>query len=230
MANFTSTAAPLHERELLKKLQEMYPGKNITFSYLALDELVENGDVTFPLLSADVGKEAKNKTERRLQLNEVFVPTRLKMVLKRVTSSAHAQARHWTYPNKAYFAASAGTYLEDDLWAIWNGALSMQQQETKYEPAIESARFLYVPEFQHGESTLNNASTAITTTRTAADFSAPEVGEIQLQSYPHLLGNVSHEIKLAIPNSSNLLMKNTNSNQQNFLRLIMRGFIVQNKA
>lgn len=215
---------------LLDKLTAMYPGKNITYSALYLDELLENGDVTFPLLSADVGVNAKNKSERRLALNEVFIPTRLKLVIKKVTSGAHAQAIAWTYPNKKYFASAAGTYLEDDLWAVWNGFLSMQQQETKYEPGIETARFLQVPELQHGEYTLNNAGTAITTTRTAACASNPEDGEIMLQSFPHLHGAVSHEIKLSIPNSSTLKMKNTNANEENYVRLIMRGFLVQNKA
>lgn len=223
-----------HERDLLDALKKepAYASRSITFGYLACDELLENGEVTFPILSADDSKltPSKNVTERRLQLNEVFVPTRLKLTLRKVVSQNYAQSKEWTYPNPVEFAGNGSTFLEADLWAIWKGSMSMQYQTTKYEPGIEVSRFLAAPEIQYGQKLTDTQSTPIVTTLTNSPVSHEHMGEVLLHSFPHLFGNVSQEVKLSIPNASNLKMKCLTSGTDYVLRLTMRGFMIQNKA
>ncbi|MFZ4056966.1 MAG: hypothetical protein ACOYKE_02455 [Ferruginibacter sp.] len=124
------------------KTNPKYAGKNITQSYLRLETVISNNNnkLVFKTYVGDGTTQAP--AERRLDRNDMFVITEIGLLLVK-QGIGKSNGRLVAYPNAILFGAAA-----PDLESIYNGELSIQINNTKFVVALDTQRFLKVPETQ----------------------------------------------------------------------------------
>lgn len=218
-------------RDVLIAIRKAYPGKQVSESSLRLDaEIINTSRLTWEINSdAAAGTNTKTASERRLQRNDIFIATGLRFGIKKVVSSAHAQALVYTYPNATVFADNSTTFLNADLEALWNSFIQVKTGSTVNIEALPTQPCRWSPELAKGtiNAAIYNGSAAVTYAVT--DEPRPSrAGYIELSTYLGFRGVDQNEISLTIPNGAALKMAHTATSTQNYAVLEFEGFLVKN--
>lgn len=124
-----------------------YAGKKIVQGYLRLEAVIKNtdGKLIFRTFTGD--GTTVSSTEERLDRNDKFVISEIGLfLLKQVAGQSNGRLQ--AYPNATEFGAAA-PFLE----SVFNGKLSIVINREKFLPALDTQRFLSVPETQQSAGT-----------------------------------------------------------------------------
>jgi hypothetical protein len=116
--------------------------------HIRSEKLVTNSDTTYSFDVRDTTMQGTIST-RPLQKgvldNDLFIAFRQGIFIDHRTA-LQSDVILQTYPNSAHFVASTAAY--DDLWAIYNGLLSVQVGSTEFINQFQTNAFATVPDTQ----------------------------------------------------------------------------------
>ena len=124
-----------------------YDSKDISPSFLRLEAVITNTSniIRFNTFVGDTSNVAT--TETRLDRNDKFVVTEMGLFLLKQLQGQSGGRLH-SYPNATDFAAAA-PFLE----SLFNGILKMTMNKKQWISALDTQRFLNVPETQQSAGT-----------------------------------------------------------------------------
>lgn len=192
--------------------------KNATIAegYLRSEvDLTQQNQITFPITATD--GEARNVTERRLQVAQMFLTTQMALMLyfrgEDPSPAVRAQAPLRTYEALDVNAGS------NDVSIVWNGFLTAKVDQVTYFDAIDTKRFYRAGQAQEGVE----VSTGATQPSYLADeWDSPNWGMYRLTPFIFLGGQSDNKITLTLPFNVDLTDNNAT------VVLFQRGMLIQN--
>jgi hypothetical protein len=133
--------------------KERFRGKNMTPGFLRLEQVIDNAknSLTFVTYSGDSANVYP--TEQRLDRNDAFIATEVGLfILRQDVANKKTNGDLHSYVNLTTFAAAAG-FTPADLKAIYQGRLSIEIARERKLVALDTSRFLNVPETQQTGAT-----------------------------------------------------------------------------
>lgn len=212
-------------RALYSELKSKYAGRGaiITDSYLMLMKSIQGTITTvqFDVLN-NVGTPTVN--EVRLNITDRFCVREMSMFLAKAGASTAATnaevsvARPSTFPNLNIFT---GANEAANLEAVYNGNLRVVIDSVVYYQSLDTRRF-----YRAGQAQQGTAVSSVATTGIQARDQYDMLNYAFSPVYPtfELNGIGKNEVTLTIPNPTVL----SGTSSQNFVCLLMRGFLVQN--
>lgn len=233
MSNRQIPPAENSRRALYNKLQDKYPGKVVTDSYLLLQACIQSvtNTVKFPVLTNEtLNSIPTSVVEVRLDITDRFCAFDWALMIRKAGSSAVNQATPaemaysipLTYPNSAVFTASNEAR---NLEALYNGNLKVTIDSDVYYQAYPCRNFYRVPTSQKGVTTSSFTGTPPT------QYLIPDDGWDSMNySFATVTPNFEFSgigknvVELTIPAPSSM----AGTSSQNYVDLVVRGFLIQN--
>ncbi len=126
--------------------------------YIRSEVLLNNttNQYHIPVLVNDNQNGPAYKTEWRLALQNVFIMTRLQILIGVAANDADGTMKYYTYENPAEFTTSGASAA---LRTFWNGRISLTMNNNQLMPAWNLTRHYKVPETQQLTAPAYYAST-----------------------------------------------------------------------
>lgn len=205
-------------RSIYNNLDEKYPGLIKTPGYIRIEKKIYNGQTKYDFICTRDGN-ADTVTENKLDRNDKFVVTHMGLFLmKRLSTLIGAEVLQ-SYPNEMVFADVSTDFIGEHLEAIYNGKLGLKVGQTNFIEGMDLRRFRNVPTAQ--ELTFNS-----TTSKVANSGQTEKTGFVEMTPQVTIDGNAKAMITIDAPVASSHKVAHTTSNTDNFIVLVLRGFLV----
>jgi len=199
-----------NELEILKRLNE---GKEKDLikspSFLRMEDVILNGKTVFEFNVLLTGKEVR--TEVKLDKNDTFIVNKigLFLYLRNVQNEDEAIQILQTYANTIYFNANAG-FNPQHLEAIYNGKLEIKRGVKVILENFDTHQFRYVG-----------------ITHAYQNSKEHDAGYVEIIPSFRIPGREQVKITLSVPTFTGIQWQNTNTNVENRVVLILKGFLIK---
>ncbi len=201
------------EKALISKLRKKFGTKHITPSYLRVEVPTSNTRSDYIFDITETGRETR--TERKLNRNDVFIVQQMGLFLMRRDLRVVGADYIETYPNPVRFALPGINVRH--LHIFYNGYLRIRVNNRVWYEALDSRRFLYIPETQ--QTFAGNYAQQL-----------PEFGFVDVKPELKLFGNAKNEIVLSVPTFAGLNVESTDANEKVYLVFYVRGLLASGAA
>jgi hypothetical protein len=193
----------------------------ITESKLRRDTLLANQPAYTNITFNRNAATSTNASEKLLNINDAFLVTAIRLSVKKLTATAtdalHVKAREYTYPNTFVFD---GTTEVVDIFGLWNGTISIYQNQKVQFPTLWTGDLLFAPETVFGDTT--GVITGPTFSRRISDSKpTPNFGFYGIQPLL-LMGSDNSYINLSTGAAMNIV----EAAENNWFTITLGGYLV----
>ncbi|MEI6122279.1 MAG: hypothetical protein WCQ95_01490 [Bacteroidota bacterium] len=194
------------------KFKEM--GLMATPGYIRVERKLITGQSKY-VFKVTRDSNADSFTEQKLERNDQFMASQICLFLmKRVDSTLGAEIL-CTYPDVTIFTTTGNPA---GLESVYNGKLSVTIGQTKWIEALDTRRFRKVPTRQAQPAIASIQSVFIPETNDNDGF-------FKLTPQITIDGDQKNEIAVEIPANASIVTSGAGSGTENYLVLVIRGFL-----
>lgn len=201
-------------RAIFDKIKEKHKDHSVVPGFLRLEQKIQNGQqvYTFPL-TVDTSATI---TEVRLNRNDKFHVVHVGLFLMARLSTKIGVEVLQTYPNQDVFANYSSTFIGTDLEAFYNGYISYRIGQVVEIDKLDTRQFRVVS-YQQQQAANNHILNSSSNDKDGYCMITPQIT---------LDGDKNTAITLSAPIPSSALVANTNANTDNYLVMMMKGFLI----
>jgi hypothetical protein len=199
------------KNDVLDRIKAKYKTDNVMPSTLRLEKKIVNGKQIFEFAMIE-DNGAAEVTERRLRKNDLFIADEIGLFLINRTTAKPGIEVLQTYPNPQVFPAGT-TFLASDLEVLYNSQFNFTVGQKIVIEGLDTSRFRAI-------------DALIQTSATTASSSSAEMGFIPLVPQIILNGQQTAKTEIKLPTTAGLFPQNDVAGHDNFVVLILRGFLI----
>lgn len=200
-------------RNVFDKTKAENPGKSIVPGYLRCDVKIINGQNVYEFNFTRDNRINKAR-EQKLDRGNKFKITQIGYFLIKEDSTIEGTEVLQTYPNATVFADDATNFIGSHLEVFYNGKVSFKIGSTVYLESLGTEIFRNV-----GAMAKSSATTA--SERNNANGFFAMTPQITLDA------NDAHSITVEAPITTAHKVANTNANTNNYIAVILRGYLIK---
>ena len=193
------------------------PGQAIlSQSFLRLERILQTNQTNyqFGVLINDAPQGANPRaTEQRLNLQDSFFVSGISMYVYNTTNATDTDAVFQSYPSPTYFGAAPA----QALYQLYNGSLSLTENNRVITPSWDLQRHLVAPQTQQ---TVTPIASGVQINEFEASY-----GEYACEPNWVLIGSKNNNLTINLPNAVSTLKAGTN-----VVAIVLRGVLAQNST